>query len=208
MDAGGTDAITTINPFIATLRINIKVQPQDDCYDIVRGLTELLCQQKEIVKRGFKIKTLHGRSGSRDGVIIYIPNENFTPITEMVIDNFKGNYGYNDQHAEPSIMFGIPLVGDDGSGFPSIRVTSNPGERFVTYNYMQAALVSQATIAYIEKYFNGNKDELIKQFQSDYHETYLHFQRHFPICYKATAKKTFGSSVDLNNLAFLGEEKV
>lgn len=203
-DMGGVSGIATKQKSKTTLRINIKVHPQDNPYVIIENLTKSFIEDSSVVKNGFRIKTLTGNTGARDGIIVYIPDSNFTGISKKVTDYFKDNFAYHDRHADPSIMFGTSLEAEDGSKFPSIRVVAEPPEEFMTYNQMQASLVSRATIAYIEKYFSGDKDRLIKAFRDNYFEAYLHFEQHFPQCYKASAKTVFGNDVSLSNLAFLG----
>jgi len=201
-DGGGAEAISTVDHEDVTLRLNIKVDAEDSVYGLIEKVVQEFMKDKDVMKYGFQIKTLSGDSDTRDGIIIYLPNNSFAPAGTIITNFFKDNVQYHDRHADPGIMFGVDLEADDGSKFPGIRVTEEP-KAYSTFNTMQADIVSHAVIDYVQDFFAGDKDKMIESFKQDYDEALWRWEQEFPNYYEKSAKKLIGDNANLQNIAFL-----
>jgi hypothetical protein len=187
-------------------RINIKTSPLDDPYVIIHDLVNNISTNKDAMRAGFGIKTFGATGAIRDGVIIYVKDGAFSDIAKVVTKYFDDNPQYHDRHADQGIMFGVPLESADRRKFPGIRVTSDPREPFMTFNYLQAGIISSAVVEYIKKYYYGDHTEMLRQFRNDYYDAYLLWEQNFPPLYKQAVREIVGGDQQTDNIAFLAED--
>lgn len=208
--SGGVQAFSTKNyeagSQVPWYRVNIKVDPfsPETPAFIITNLVKELSKKEGVMKAGFRCKVM-AEGSCRDGIIIYTPKDAFTGVADVVTKYFDDNPGYHDRHADKGIMFGTPLETADRRKFPGIRVTADPKEPFTTFNYLQAAIVSLATVDYVKKYYGNDHTKMLHDFGTDYYDAFLKWEQHFPSIYKNAVKEVLGNDQQVDNIAFLGE---
>ncbi len=206
MSYGNQSIIKTPGTTHCVARINIKVPETVSPYQVVMELAKKFSNDKTVVANGFQMKSLTGTSSDRDGVIIYSSEEAFASLCSIVTDHFRDDFHYHDRHADPAIFGGVALEDVDGSKFPSIRVSAEPEsinqKLGMTFNDLQATLLSEAVLEYLALYYEGNKLHMLHDFIVAYDEAYEKWCQEFPKLYRKAVVAIVGPEAKCSNIAF------
>lgn len=208
MSFGNQSVIMTSAPIQCVARINIKVPADVSPYHVVMQLAEKFTKNEAIIEGGFQMKSLRGQSSDRDSVIIYATQGSFKNIVSVVREQFRNDYHYHDRNAEPAIFGGVALEDEDGSKFPSVRVCAEPESisrrlsSHWTFNDLQATILSEAVIDYINNNYNGDKEAMVKDFSEKYLDAYERWCERFPKLYKQAVGYVLGDEEKAKNIAF------
>ena len=75
----------------------------------------------------------------------------------------------------------------------------------MTFNDMQATILSEALISYIQTYYDGNKDALLEHFHESEEDAAAQWRSEFPRFYDQAARHILGENANVSNIAFFSK---
>lgn len=199
---GGVAAIgTTIAPTSLGYRLNIKVSFPEKCSHVKTDLVRAFVQNPTILNDFFAIKTF-GMESVLDGVIIYFQEGNASEIIEAVAKYCETTNLSHYRHVS-GITMGQPIEDSTGKNLEAVRLTDEPGKEFHTFNSLQSKIILSALKAFLEKNYDGKKEEFLNHMFEDPTKVEEIWDKEFPYFYKEAAKEIIGENPYFKNVAFI-----